>query len=231
MSCRAVSGGSRRNRSATTVRRPVRRGPIASIIVVVHRPRVEVPGGYYHVCTRGNARRAIFGDDFDRAIFLAMLRRLAKRYGWSIYAYCLMTNHYHLLLQLSEGGLSRGMCLLNGGYASQFNTCYGRSNHLFGQRFWSDLLDHDAHLLASCRYVVLNPVRAGLADDAESWPWSSYRACAGHDLSPSFLATGELLELFGKTPRAAQAGYRGYVSEAPVLRQPPWRDRAAAGLR
>ena len=225
-----MSGGSRRNRSATTRPQPVRRRPSPRIIDRMHTPRIEVPGGYYHVCTRGNNRKPIFADDLDRALFLAMLRRLATRYGWTVYAYCLMTNHYHVLLQLSEGGLSRGMCQLNGGYALTFNERHGLSNHLFGRRFWSDLLERDSHLLASCRYIVLNPVRAGLADDAGSWPWSSYRACAGVELPPSFLAAGELLQLFGARPSAAQAAYRGYVSNGHGQRQPPWQESAAHEL-
>jgi putative transposase len=188
----------------------------------MYQRRIEVPGGYYHVCTRGNGKKAIFLEDDDRVLFLTTLRRVAKRHGWTVYAYCLMTNHYHLLLQLSEGGLSRGMCELNGGYALEFNARHNRSNHVFGGRFWSDLIDHDTHLLASSRYIVLNPVRAGLCADAESWIWSSYRACAGLELAASFLATGELLELFGRSPAAAQAAYRGYVSEGHGQRQPPW---------
>jgi putative transposase len=209
----------------------MRRCPITRILIVVYQRRIELPGGYYHVCTRGNNRRPIFVDDRDRGVFLMMLRRLARKHGWAVYAYCLMTNHYHLLLQLSDGGLSRGMCELNGGLALDFNERHRRSDHLFGRRFWSDLVDHEWHLLASCRYIVLNPVRAGLGDDPASWPWSSYGACAGHELAPSFLATGELLELFGRDPARAQAAYRDYVSNGHVQRQPPWEDRNGAGLK
>jgi putative transposase len=194
----------------------------ARIISTVYQPRIEVPGGYYHVCTRGNSKRAIFGDDLDRHLFLNMLQRIARRRGWTVYAYCLMTNDYHLIVQLSEGGLSRGMCELNGGYALTFNERHGRSNHVFGRRFWSDLIDDDSHLLAACRYIVLNPVRAGLCPNVESWSWSSYRACAGIHLAPAFLAAGELLRLFGRTPPVAQDAYRRYVSEGHGQRQPPW---------
>jgi hypothetical protein len=122
------------------------------------------------------------------------------------------------------------MCELNGGFALDFNARHGRSDHLFGRRFWSDLIDHESHLLASCRYIVLNPVRAGLSDDADSWPWSSYRACAGGELAPSFLAAGDLLELFGRDPVRAQSAYRNYVSNGHVQRQPPWHERHKAGV-
>jgi REP element-mobilizing transposase RayT len=226
-----MSGGSRRNESATSTRERCGRSSIARILIVMYQHRTEIPGSYYHVCTRGNNRRPIFVDDRDRRVFLMMLRRLGRKYGWAIYAYCLMTNHYHVLLQLSEGGLSRGMCELNGGFALDFNARRGRADHLFGRRFWSDLIDHDSHLLASCRYIVLNPLRAGLCDDADAWPWSSYRACAGGELPPSFLAVGDLLELFGHDPIRAQAAYRGYVSNGHVQRQPPWEERHAATVR
>jgi putative transposase len=186
----------------------------------MYRPRVEVPAGYYHLGTRGNNQRAIFFDDEDRLLFLAMLRRIARRYGWTVYAYCLMTNHYHLVIQLSDRGLSRGMCELNGGYAIASNARHGRTNHVFGRRFWDAPIERQAHLLETCRYVVLNPVRAGILDKAAEWPWSSYRSCAGEQHAPTFLAVGELLGLFGANPGAARAAYRRYVSEGHVPRQP-----------
>jgi putative transposase len=194
---------------------------------MMYPPRIEVPGGFYHVCTRGNNKRAIFVNDADRRLFLAILRHVAKLHRWTIFAYCLMTNHYHLLLQLTQGGLSAGMCRLNSGYAAAFNVDHDQSDHVFGRRFWSDLIDHDSHLLASCRYIALNPVRANLVQDVAEWRWSSYRACAGHEFAPAFLAAGELLELFGGAPAAARDAYRRYVSEGHGLCQPPWEEPAA----
>jgi putative transposase len=200
----------------------MRRAPVARIIRDMNKLRVEVPGAFYHVCTRGNDKQPIFVDDHDRLLLLLLLQRLAKKYAWTVYAYCLMTNHYHVLLQLSRGGLSRGMCELNGGYAASFNGRHGRTNHVFGRRFWSDLIEDDSHLLAACRYVVLNPVRAGLRREPEAWPWSSYRACIGLEHPRGALATGELLALFGQTPARAHHAFRRYVSEGHVRRQPPW---------
>jgi len=133
-----------------------------------------------------------------------------------------MTNHYHLLLQLADRGLSKGMCELNGSYALGFNARHGHSNHVFGRRFWSDLIESDSRLLTCSRYIVLNPVRAGLSGDPETWPWSSYRACVGVEHAPAFLAAGALLEVFGRSPPKAQAAYRSYVSAGHVQRQPPW---------
>jgi REP element-mobilizing transposase RayT len=189
---------------------------------VVYPPRVEVPGGYYHVSTRGNNKQPIYVSDLDRSLFLMLLRHAARRYGWTIYGYCLMTNHYHLLLQLSDRGISRGMCELNGGYALTFNGRHGRANHVFGRSFWSDLIETESHLLAAARYIVLNPVRAGLRRDAADWAWSSYRACAGLEHAPGFLAAAELLRLFARNPEEARHDYRSYVSAGLVPGQPPW---------
>ena len=195
----------------------------------MHKPRVEVPGGYYHVCTRGNDRRPIFVSEDDRTLFLLGLQRTVRRYGWMIHAYCLMTNHYHLLLQITERGLSRGMCELNGRYALAFNARHGHSNHVFGRRFWSDLIEDNSRLLTCSRYIVLNPVRAGLRADAAAWRWSSFRACAGLVHAPAFLAIGPLLEVFSSDPIEAQAAYRSFVSDGHVQRQPPWAE-ARAGV-
>jgi REP element-mobilizing transposase RayT len=186
----------------------------------MYQPRVEVPGGYYHVGTRGNSKTAIFLDDVDREMFLRQVGRAAQRHRWSVHSYCLMTNHYHLVLQLADGGLSRGMCELNSGYALSFNARHGRSNHVFGRRFWDERFETDAHYFAACRYVVLNPVRAGLVDEPGAWPWSSYRATTGIDFGPSFLAAAELLARFGPTPARARAAYVRYVSAGQAQRQP-----------
>ena len=190
--------------------------------------RIEVPGGYYHLSTRGNNRREIFADDFDRTTFLRHLGHLATKYEWTVLAYCLMTNHYHLILQLGDLGLSKGMCDLNGGYALTFNQRHGRENHLFGRRFWDALLDSESHLLECCRYVVLNPVRAGMCRRPGDWPWSSYTAAVGRTFPPPFLANDRLLELFGRRPDIARDEYRRFVRAGHDLRQPPWQKTDAS---
>ncbi len=164
-----------------------------TVMSIAYVPRIEVPYGYYHVATRGNNKRSIYTDDRDRELFLLLLRRVARRYGWSFYAYCLMGNHYHLLMQIAEAGISRGMCELNTGYAATYKARHARINHLFGKRFWSELITTDAHLLATCRYVVQNPVRAGFCRGCEDWKWSSYRATVGVAIPEPFLAVGEVL--------------------------------------
>ena len=187
----------------------------------MYRARLETPGGYYHVGTRGNSKAPIYLTDDDRLNFVRLLAVVARRHGWSVHAYCLMTNHYHLILQLERGGLSRGMCELNGRYALGFNDRHGRSNHVFGRRFWDEPIENDGHYFEACRYVVLNPVRAGVERQVDRWPWSSYRATVGLDLPPAFLVVGDVLRRFGTTPEAARDAYIRHVSEGLVQRQPP----------
>ncbi len=175
--------------------------------------RPDIPGATYHVASRGTNKEPIFFDDLDRAAFLAMLDRVAKRQGWVVLAYCLMTTHYHHVLQVPQGGLSEGMRLLNSGFSMRTNRRHDRTMHLFRQRFFSTLIKSDSHLLEACRYVVLNPVRAGLCESPEEWPWSSYRACAGIDVALPLLATQEVLGLFGRDLRQAHAAYRDFVRD------------------
>jgi putative transposase len=174
--------------------------------------RIEEPGAIYHVGSRGNFGQAIFGDDLDRIEFLGRLHRTVGRHRWMCLAYCLMTNHFHLVIGIPHGGLSAGMQELTSGYSRETNRRYGRSGHVFRQRFFSRQVERDEHLLESCRYVVLNPVRAGLCASPAQWRWSSYRACAGFSFAPPFLATADLLSLFGPRPEVAQAWYRDFVA-------------------
>jgi REP-associated tyrosine transposase len=177
-------------------------------------PRQEVLGGTYHVAARGNCGQDIFRDDRDRDAFLMRLDRTVARFSWRCLAYCLMTNHFHLILGNPQGGLSTGMQQLVSGHSRETNRRHGRRDHLFRQRFFSVQLTRDSHFLEACRYVVLNPVRAGLCRSPAEWQWSSYRACAGFTFSPSFLAAGELLQMFGNRPSEAAARYRAFVASA-----------------
>ena len=177
------------------------------------------PDGIYHLTSRGNDRRTIFRDDFDRHAFLDRLAANALKHRWIVLAYCLMTNHYHLVVSAPHGGISRGMQQLNGGYSRRTNSRYGRRGHLFRNRFSVTVISRDAHLLEVCRYVVLNPMRAGICERPEDWPWSSYAACAGLELAPRFLAADELLSLFGKHPTEARRSYAAFVAEGMSRRQ------------
>ena len=194
--------------------------------------RIEVPHGYYHVGTRGNNKRTIFDDERDRRFFMLTLRRVARRYGWVFYAYCLMGNHYHLVMQIGDAGISRGMCELNTAHSLAYNTRHGRTNHLFGRRFWSELITTDSHLLQACRYVIQNPLRAGLCERLEDWEWSSYRATIGLAVPPLFLAVEDLLAFAAPGSREPVARFRNYCEipiprrpgpSSPVWRQPPSR--------
>jgi len=140
-----------------------------------------------------------------------MLDRSERKYNWRVYAWCLMTTHYHLVLSIPDGGLSPGMCELNGGFARWSNKRHEREDHLFGRRFGSTEIERDEHLLESIRYVILNPVRAGMCKEAAAWHWSSYRASAGLEAAPRYLALGELLALFSVDPGRAVASFRDFV--------------------
>lgn len=174
--------------------------------------RVCFPGALYHVIARGNNRTVIFRVDDDRATFKRTLAAVVSRYSWLCHAYCLMDNHYHLAVETPLANLPRGMRQLNGVYAQRFNRRHDRCGHLFEARYRAILVEKESHLFAICRYVVLNPVRAGLCRRPEDWPWSSYRATAGEGPIDAFLCVDELLARFGATRPEACAHYRDFVA-------------------
>ncbi|HEV7487418.1 MAG TPA: transposase [Thermoanaerobaculia bacterium] len=174
--------------------------------------RIEFPGAVYHVTSRGNEKRRIFKNDADRKAFLAFLAEAATRFGWSITAWVLMTNHFHLVIQTPEPNLSRGMHWLNGSYAGWFNHAHKRWGHLFGGRFKAFLVEKEAYFTEVLRYVVLNPVRAGLATSPETYRWSSYRATAGLDAAPEWLDVNAALTPFAPDVQLGQEYYREFVA-------------------
>jgi REP element-mobilizing transposase RayT len=178
-------------------------------------PRVQVPGGIYHLGTRGVRRTRIFESPGDYELFGSILGRVVKRFEWRCHTYCLMPNHYHLLVETPAPNLSAGMQRLNGIYAQWFNELYGVTGHVFERRFYSRLVENSYDLLELVRYVVLNPVRAGLCGDASGWRWSSYNALVGDTLRPSFLTTDWLMSQFGSNPRLSRENVRTFVREAP----------------
>ncbi len=119
--------------------------------------RIEYSGAVYHITSRGNEKKPVFRDEEDRCTFLDILERVNKRYNWICHAYCLMDNHYHLLIETPDGNLSMGMRQLNGVYTQLFNKRHKRTGHLFQGRYKAILIQKDSHLLEVCRYVVLNP--------------------------------------------------------------------------
>jgi len=179
--------------------------------------RLEWPGALYHVTSRGDRREPIVEDDEDRAAWVAVLGEACGRFGWRVHAWCLMTNHYHLLLETPGGQLSAGMRHLNGVWSQCFNRRHGRVGHVFQGRYKAIMVERESYLLELARYVVLNPVRAGMVADAVDYPWSSHAATlARSDLfpraaHPEWLETDAVLQHFGSTRRRAVARYVDFL--------------------
>ena len=166
--------------------------------------RIQFPGGVYHVTARGNGRQTLFLDDIDHERFLAVLADVVTTHHVLCHAYCLMANHYHLLVETPDANLSRAMHQLNGLFARYFNRRHERPGHVLQGRFHAQVIDRESYLREVCRYIVLNPVRAGLAAHPRDWRWSSYRATAGEASVPAFLTVDWILSL-GHTRSRAKA--------------------------
>ena len=185
--------------------------------------RIEFPDALYHVTARGDRREDIFEDDQDRQAFLLTLEQIVTQFNWLCYAWCLMDNHYHLLIQTPDGNLSKGMRQLNGVTTQTSNRRHRRVGHLFQGRFKAILVDHDAYLLELSRYIVLNPVRAGMVKAPGDWPWSSYRASAGLAPVAPWLTVDGVLSQFAKRRSLAQQRYAQFVSEG-IRADSPWQN-------
>jgi len=175
--------------------------------------RIEFPNAFYHVTSRGNERKSIFQSDNDRKRFLSYFESAHDRYGAILHVYCLMENHYHLLLETPRGNLSQVLHHINGAYTTYFNIRHGRSGHLFQGRFKAFLVERDSYGLELSRYIHLNPVRAGLVNHPFQYGWSSYRYYAGEEKEPEWLTTEFILGYFGGRGRSAFQKYRKYVKE------------------
>ncbi len=175
--------------------------------------RIEFEGALYHITSRGNARQPIYLDDGDRFTFMDILSRTIERTSWICHAFCLMTNHYHLVVETPLANLSNGMRELNGNYTKSFNWRHDRGGHLFQARFKSILVEKEHYLRELIRYVVLNPVRAGMVEKAEDWPWSSFRATAGLEESPGWLETAWVLGCFDHDRGKAAGEYAEFVRD------------------
>ncbi len=185
--------------------------------------RIEYPNAVYHVTSRGNARNKIFLGDQDRENFLFVLDTVIKRYNWLCHAYCLMDNHYHLMIETPDANLSRGMRQLNGVYTQKYNWWHSKTGHIFQGRYKAILVDKENYLLELCRYVVLNPVRANMVEKPEEWKWSSYGATAGLIKAPSYLTVDWLVGLFSRNKSEAQKRYRQFVRKG-IQKGSPWVD-------
>jgi putative transposase len=185
--------------------------------------RLEFPGAIYHVTSRGNEQQDIFADNEDRDFFLGILSKVVHRYNWVCHAYCLMDNHYHLVIETLDAKLSIGMRQLNGIYTQNFNLRHDREGPVMHGRFKAILLQRDPFLLEMCRYVVLNPVRTRTVRQPEKYRWSSYRCTAGLEDAPDFLSTEWVLRQFGKQKKSAELHYQEYV-QAGIGQASPWRN-------
>lgn len=186
--------------------------------------RLEYPGAVYHVTSRGNAREVFFLSEADRQRFLAVLGDTVEKYHWLCHAYCLMDNHYHLVVETPDGNLSVGMRQLNGVYTQAFNRAHQRVGHVFQGRYKAIWVEKDSHLLELCRYVVLNPVRAGMVAKPDQWQWSSYRSTAYAGRGPDYLRVDWLLGQFSPEEAAARSRYRKFVAEGIVGQGEPWKE-------
>lgn len=175
--------------------------------------RLEFAGALYHITSRGNERKAIYFDDADFEMFLLILGKVCERYNWMVHAYCLMTNHYHLIVETPEANLSKGMRQLNGTFTQGINRKHQRVGHLFQGRYKAILVEKDAYLLELSRYVVLNPIRANMVQTLDSWPWSSWHAAMGKATSPEWLCTDALLAIFAKQRKLAREKYATFVHQ------------------
>jgi REP element-mobilizing transposase RayT len=175
--------------------------------------RIEYPGAFYHVINRGNAGEKIFKSKRDKEKFLEYLEKAVERFSIIIHTYCLMDNHYHLLMETSQPNLSVAAQWINVSYAVYFNRKRQRSGHLFQGRFRAILIDADEYLKQLSRYIHLNPVRAKIAETPADYPWSSHRAFIGEEKAPHWLEIKWLLSQFGRREKEAISSYRGFVDE------------------
>lgn len=183
--------------------------------------RLEFAGALYHLTSRGDGQEDIFRNDEDRLSFLTVLGEVCQRFNWTVHAYCLMSNHYHLLAETPDANLAKGVRQLNGVYTQRFNRSHTRVGHVFQGRYKAILVQKDAYLLELARYVVLNPVRARMVRSAKDWPWSSYRATIAMADAMPWLHTDWILSAFSSQKGRAIERYREFVAQG--KNQPsPW---------
>ena len=173
--------------------------------------RIELAGGLYHVTSRGDGREDIFFGDGDRRAWLETLAQVCERFNWRVHAWCQMTNHYHVVVETPEANLAAGMRQFNGVYTQHVNRAHGRVGHVFQGRYKAILVERDSYLLELARYVVLNPVRAGMVRGPRQWRWSSYRAMTGAEPAPDWLVTEWILGQFSTRRGIAIEKYVDFV--------------------
>ena len=175
--------------------------------------RIEYPGAFYHITSRGNERKDIFLDDFDRKKFLEILADYHERYEINIHCFMLMSNHYHLVFETAKANLLKVMHGINSGYTLYFNRKYGRVGHLFQGRYKGILVDKDSYLLELSRYVHRNPVRAGIVRRAEDYYWSSYPGYLWKRKQQKWIDYSLILSQFGSNDRENRNSYKAFVDK------------------
>lgn len=191
--------------------------------------RLQFVGAVYHVTSRGNNKQDVFSCIADRTLFLDILSEVVNKYQWRCHAFCLMNNHYHLLIETPNPNLAAGMRHQNGVYTQKFNKVHHQVGHLFQGRYKAIIIEKESHLLEAARYVVLNPVRAGLMDDPSGWKWSSYNATVGDSEKPKFLSVDWLLGQFGLRRASAIRQYRQFVMNG-IRSESIWKGLKAQSL-
>jgi putative transposase len=181
-------------------------------LICMARPlRIAYSGALYHATSRGNEKRSIFFSDDDRSHFLHILGKTVERFAWTCFAFCLMDNHYHLLIETAMANISQGMKYLNGVFSQWINQKHHRVGHLFQGRFDGRLIEKETYFLEVARYIPLNPQRAGICIDPADYRWSSYRATRGLVVAPAFLTVQPILDCFGGSREEAQDRYESFV--------------------
>lgn len=183
--------------------------------------RIEYENALYHVTSRGNARDDIYIDDDSRLLFMQVIAEVCDLFNWSLHSWCLMDNHYHLLVRTPDANLSKGMRYLNGVYTQRFNKQEKRVGHVFQGRYKAIVVEEQSYLLELSRHIVLNPVRAGMVESAEQYEWSSYQVLIGKKGCPKWFDKKWMLNHFGKSKNIAIQNYMQFVADG-VQQASPW---------
>lgn len=182
-------------------------------VTMGRKPRIDIAGYCYHITARGNYRQNIFLEDKDKKLYLNLLAHYRDELGFTIYAFCLMNNHVHLLIKRTDrASLAEIVKSINGRYSKEFNKRRKKQGHLFQGRFYSVIVENEIYLLEATRYIHLNPARAGIIGKAEDYVWSSLRTYLGIDNFP--FVDKSYLKYFGKRPSTMVEKYRIYLDEA-----------------
>jgi len=173
--------------------------------------RLEFAGGWHHIICRSARKRALYIDDGDRQHFLDLVASSSERWKLEIHAYCLMSNHYHLMVHTPDGHLPRAMHLINSGYTRRFNATHHSEGALFKERYKSILIERESYCLQLVRYIHLNPVKAGLSSEPSMYRWSSHRAYLDDTRRPLWLNVADVLSHFGDDATKARRAFEEFV--------------------